>query len=417
MIFEMPFHLRITHRDPRRRMSDTLELDKSEEWVAEQVASPRERGEAMFVGGKVVEWADVDEIHITFTDQTASELLPGIRAARARSGVISTIDDEWYVAYEGQDVTSNFLTGPPGVAQRRSIETDAVAKDPAVVMVVHGRDAEANRALFDWLRSIALKPREFTQLVDATKEGSPFIGRVLEQAFQEAQAVVVLITPDEQTRLRSEFDGEGSWAFQARPNVWLEAGMALASHEPRTVLVVLGNQALPSDLAGRHYVRLTGAASLRDLANRLRNANCPVDDAGEHWLDFERFPQRDHVALQPAAEATGGRTGRTFRHAVLQITEELNTPVAFCRKAAPLSSSCTPELASARWEEHRAELIDAPELHRTVRMAYRAIDAVNRSVRRGMTYSDGRPTTQYSGGKEAIEAIDNALQALEGAVA
>jgi predicted nucleotide-binding protein len=167
------------------------------------------------------------------------------------------------------------------------------------VMVVHGQDDEAARALFDWLRSIGLTPAEWSALVKASASGSPFIGAVLDSAFARAQAVVVLFTPDEQTRLRPGLRRD-RWRLQARPNVLLEAGMALASHPDRTVLVVLGDQDLPSDLAGRHYVRITDAASLSDLAQRLETAGCAVDRSGSHWLDVSRFPDRDGLDVSPS---------------------------------------------------------------------------------------------------------------------
>ena len=56
--------------------------------------------------------------------------------------------------------------------------------------------------------------------------------------------------------------------LQARPNVLIEAGMALITHPTRTIIAVLGDQELPSDLAGRHYIRLshTAVVPLDDLA-------------------------------------------------------------------------------------------------------------------------------------------------------
>jgi predicted nucleotide-binding protein len=152
--------------------------------------------------------------------------------------------------------------------------------------------------MFDWLRAIGLKPREWSQAVKATGEASPFIGRVVEAAFAEAQAVVVLFTPDEHVALRDELGGARRWRLQARPNVLFEAGMAFASHPQRTILV-LGEQDLPSDLAGRHYVRLGDAQALQNLAERLHDAHCPVDRSGDEWLDADRFPARSGIAPAP----------------------------------------------------------------------------------------------------------------------
>jgi len=175
-----------------------------------------------------------------------------------------------------------------------------IAEDPRVVMVVHGQDPVAARAMFDWLRATNLRPQEWSQLVKSSGAASPFIGEILETAFRQAQAVVVLFTPDEQARVRPELvKGRSSWRLQARPNVLFEAGMAFATHPERTVLVVLGDQEIPSDLAGRHYVRLDSVGALRDLAQRLEQAGCPVDLTGNDWLDVERFPGRSEIAAAP----------------------------------------------------------------------------------------------------------------------
>jgi predicted nucleotide-binding protein len=91
-----------------------------------------------------------------------------------------------------------------------------------------------------------------------------------------------------------------AWRLQARPNVLIEAGMALVTHPKQTVLVMLGPQELPTDLAGRHYIRLNGTAGpLNDIANRLRHAGCDVELNGADWLDPSRFPDRDNTPPLP----------------------------------------------------------------------------------------------------------------------
>jgi hypothetical protein len=110
-------------------------------------------------------------------------------------------------------------------------------------------------------------------------------------AGPDPNAVVAFVTPDE--RVGPWDRGEPS-RLQARPNVLIEAGMALATHPRRTIFAVLGPQDLPSDLAGRLYIRLspTEGKPLRTLAGRLRGAGCDVDLGGAGWLDPSRFPDR-----------------------------------------------------------------------------------------------------------------------------
>src|SRR5215467_8226564 len=177
----------------------------------------------------------------------------------------------------------------------------AAGPDRQAVMVIYGHDSQANRAMFDWLRTLGLHPQEWSQLVESTGQANPYIGDVLTHAFQSVQAVVAFFTPDEHVRGRDTLRGTSkTWRFQARPNVLIEAGMALITHPDRTVFVTLGLPELPSDLAGRHYVRLDGTPGpLNDLANRLEKAGCDVNRRGTQWTDPKIFPRRDKIASQP----------------------------------------------------------------------------------------------------------------------
>lgn len=167
--------------------------------------------------------------------------------------------------------------------------------DPRAVFVVHGRNDDLRRSMFEFLRSIDLRPMEWTRAVELTGAASPYIGQVLDAAFDHAQAVVVLMTPDEvaylQTRHSSgPHDTETTPSTQARPNVLFEAGMAMGRNPDRTVLVEIGHLRPFSDVAGRHTVRLTNAVTARQaLANRLRTAGCPVDVTGTDWQSTGDF--------------------------------------------------------------------------------------------------------------------------------
>lgn len=192
--------------------------------------------------------------------------------------------------------------GASTASQRNGAATSVTAVNRKLVMVIYGHDEDANNALFDWLRSIGLEPQEWSQIIGATGNASPYIGQALEQAFHDAQAVVAFFTPDERVLARSASPKDpGAWRLQARPNVLIEAGMALTTHPDRTLLVVLGDQELPSDLAGRHYVRLsaTSPAPLIDLANRLAQAGCDTNITGTAWVNPGRFPNRSGIASAP----------------------------------------------------------------------------------------------------------------------
>ncbi|MBE0617644.1 MAG: nucleotide-binding protein, partial [Proteobacteria bacterium] len=152
---------------------------------------------------------------------------------------------------------------------------DSVA-DPRSVFVVHGRNEALRKSLFEFLRAIGLVPIEWAQAIRATGKPSPYVGEILASAFGKAQAVVVLLSPDDEVRLSGSLWGatepphERTIQMQARPNVLFEAGMAFGTHADRTVLVQVGHVKPFSDVAGRHVLQLDDSPQRRtDLAQRL----------------------------------------------------------------------------------------------------------------------------------------------------
>jgi len=159
----------------------------------------------------------------------------------------------------------------------------------------------ARNALYTFLRAIGLQPIEWSQAVKATKKGAPYVGEVLIAAFRKAAAVVVLLTPDDEARLRKTLQKPTDPRFekvltgQARPNVIFEAGRAFGSHPDSTILVQLGETRPFSDTAGVHAIRLSNTAEpRRDLASRLEAAGCAIDISGTDWLSAGDFsgPQK-----------------------------------------------------------------------------------------------------------------------------
>ena len=117
----------------------------------------------------------------------------------------------------------------------------------------------------------------------------------MDAAFDAAQAIVVLLTPDDVAYLRSEYasgdeDPETTPLAQARPNVLFEAGMAMGRDPKRTVLVELGQLRPFSDVVGRHAVRINRSPERRkELAQRLETAGCAVNLTGDDWLSAGDF--------------------------------------------------------------------------------------------------------------------------------
>jgi len=186
---------------------------------------------------------------------------------------------------------------PPRAGARAKRASKKMARRRGTtVFVVHGRNLAARDAMFTFLRAVGLKPLEWTQALKLVRKGSPYVGEVLEAAFREAAAVVVLLTPDDEARLQPTFVGRSDPPYekkltgQARPNVLFEAGMAFGKDPNSTVLVQIGKLRPFSDIGGRHVVHLSDSPTSRqEFVTKLANAGCNVDMSGADWLSAGQF--------------------------------------------------------------------------------------------------------------------------------
>lgn len=166
-----------------------------------------------------------------------------------------------------------------------------ISRRETSVFVVHGRNENARKGVFAFLRAIGLQPIEWNQAVKKTGQATPYVGTILDTAFREAAAVIVVLTPDDETRLRKKYQKKSDPPYekrltgQSRPNVLFEAGMAFGRNPDRTVLVQLGELRPFSDVAGRHILHLSNdPTSRQEFATRLANAGCNVNTTGTDWL-------------------------------------------------------------------------------------------------------------------------------------
>lgn len=157
------------------------------------------------------------------------------------------------------------------------------------VMVVHGRDEEMKDAMFAFLKALDLRPLEWTSGIRETGSANPSVQQIVDALFGKADAVVVLLTPDDEARVRPEFQEpndppwEKKMTGQARPNVLFEAGMAMGLHPDRTVLAQIGHVRPFSDIGGSFITHMNNTVAKRkELAIKL-SAACAVDMDGEDW--------------------------------------------------------------------------------------------------------------------------------------
>jgi predicted nucleotide-binding protein len=167
-------------------------------------------------------------------------------------------------------------------------------RNPDLVFVIHGRQLLGD--FHSFLRSMGLKPLEWSKARSLTGKPNPYTWEIVDTALKEAGAIVVFFTPDDEARLRKNLWSEQESALekeflpQARQNVIFEAGVAYGRAPERTVLVRVGSQRPMSDLAGHYIYQLDNSPQSRqDIAVALQTAGCPVDLTGQDWFKTGDF--------------------------------------------------------------------------------------------------------------------------------
>jgi predicted nucleotide-binding protein len=260
-------------------------LERGDEEV---VTTPRAI-EALFDEARVKKPANISDVM-----RKSSQFLPvrgkGYRLSHAgRERVISSLlkDGAHKVHVEREDLSP--IAHMPKVFGE-AVDGRGVARN---VFVIYGRDELLRLELFALLRALGLNPMEFEEVATLTGDTSPTNWEIVNTGFAHAQACVVLFSPDEAVKLRKSLRSSEDTdlvEFQPRPNVLLEAGMALATHPKQTIIVRIGRVRSISDLDGKQYVNLTGSSESRNkLRSKLTIAGCEVKSHGDDWLKVGNF--------------------------------------------------------------------------------------------------------------------------------
>ncbi|MFZ1010015.1 MAG: TIR domain-containing protein [Candidatus Sulfotelmatobacter sp.] len=184
--------------------------------------------------------------------------------------------------------------GPNELATSSNTPERRQPTNPETVFVIHGHQLLGE--FHDFLRSLGLRPFEWSQARGQTGKPNPFTWEIVDHALRGAGAVVALMTPDDEACLRKDLWSENMNAlekqllFQPRQNVLFEAGVAFGRAPDRTVLIQVGQHRPMSDLAGHHILHLDNSPqSRRSVADGLRAAGCPVDLSGSDWFSAGNF--------------------------------------------------------------------------------------------------------------------------------
>jgi predicted nucleotide-binding protein len=170
---------------------------------------------------------------------------------------------------------------------------DNTTQDRRKVFVVFGRNTFILDEVRAFLRVIGLIPITWGDAVEYSGQGAAFTSEVLEVAFKQAWATVVLLTGDDLILSTGpmaylQTAEKISPASQPRANVLFEAGMAFGERRlrKRTILLEFDFDRLQliRNLSDRQRLRLNNSLHRReDFIRRLRILGCAVDLKGKPW--------------------------------------------------------------------------------------------------------------------------------------
>jgi predicted nucleotide-binding protein len=192
----------------------------------------------------------------------------------------------------------------PQLASRKGKAAKISKTKENTVFVVHGRDAKLRDAMYQFLGSLGLKALEWGHAIRAArgKGGNPYVNDAVAKIMEQAQAIVVMLSPDDEAKLKDQFvqkherSTEGKPQGQARPNVIFETGIAIGTHHRKTVMIQVGLVKSFTDIGGMHIPYLSNEDKSRhEFANRLKDLGCKINQDGDHWLragDFTPTPPK-----------------------------------------------------------------------------------------------------------------------------
>ncbi len=186
----------------------------------------------------------------------------------------------------------------------------SVNGDRKAVFVIHGR-SPLHEQVSIFLESLGLRVVDFATATRRTRDeqgATVFILEILRKAFRDAWAAIVVMTPDDEARLRSFREGrdddfEGELRGQARPNVLFEAGMAIGLNPERTILVQSGALRPFSDIDGVHVLRLSnGPRDRKSLRDQLASAGLDIDVDSDRYLQVGDLDPEDSETSDEESE-------------------------------------------------------------------------------------------------------------------
>ena len=206
--------------------------------------------------------------------------------------------------------------------------------DRRSVFLIHGRNTRARTAMTVFLKALGLRPIEWEEAVRATGSGSPHTFTVVKKGLEMSHAALVLMTPDEvvylHPALANPHEADAKPQMQVRPNVILEAGMAMATKPKLTIFVRTEHLREISDITGINYLPISGnVAHRKNLLERLKTVGLAVEDIGTDWTtagDFDAAQlEPPRAQPEPLADEANASVTKPIPEGIATLQKTLNS--------------------------------------------------------------------------------------------
>ncbi|KGK03100.1 MULTISPECIES: TIR domain-containing protein [unclassified Pseudoalteromonas] len=270
----MFYHVRIKPKSDKRYGENKTDLTR-EQLIARYV-EPYEQGKAILINGKTVEPEDIERIRISRSERTVESYIPAIRAEKMNSSV-AIIGGPSYThtaVSRADDVTDEFIEGPPGYKKDLVSKTDATVEKPldkSKVFIVHGHDETAQSKAARFVEKLGL---EAIILHEKASSGRTIIEKIVH--YSDVGFAIVLYTPDDLGNVKSkpeELNG------RARQNVVFEHGYLIGKLGRENVAALVeASIELPNDISGVVYINIDEASAWHlQLAKEMKQSGYKID--------------------------------------------------------------------------------------------------------------------------------------------
>ncbi len=204
-------------------------------------------------------WSNFDNFEVSNSD---------VRNATNNRGALETLAHNRDLLLRVLEAAAD----PKLVETRKKRELSIRGLSTKRIFVVHGHDAEARKAVSDFLKMLDFDP---IVLHEQANLGKTVIEKF--EANADVGFAVVLLTADDQ--VKSTVSTDQSITYRARQNVILELGYFIAKlGRDRVCALKKGDIELPSDILGVAYTKLDDAGGWKlELARELAAVGFTID--------------------------------------------------------------------------------------------------------------------------------------------